>query len=52
MSNIRTAMPVLARHEGDWEGTYIHVDVNGAEIDRHKAELQCRFPTEGPSSQV
>lgn len=48
MSNIRTEMPVLARHEGEWEGTYIHMDTDGREIDRHKAELQCRFPTEGP----
>ena len=48
MSNIRTAMPVLARHEGDWEGTYIQIDAQGVEIDRHKAELKCMFPADGP----
>ena len=48
MSDIRTAMPVLARHEGAWEGVYIHMDTDGREIDRHKAALQCRFPADGP----
>lgn len=48
MSDIRAEMPVLARHEGEWQGEYIHVDVNNREIDRHHAQLQCRFPTDGP----
>ena len=48
MSDIRTAMPVLARHEGEWEGVYIHIDTDGREIDRHKAELICAFPADGP----
>ena len=47
MSDIRTAMPVLARHEGQWEGTYIHIDASGVEIDRHHAALQCSFPDDG-----
>ncbi len=45
---IRAQMPVLARHEGDWEGIYIHVDPDNREIDRHVARLQCRFPDSGP----
>lgn len=48
MGDIRSEMPVLARHEGEWEGVYIHVDPDNKEIDRHKAELQCRFPADGP----
>lgn len=47
MSDIRTDMPVLARHEGEWEGVYIHVDAEGREVDRHKSALQCRFPADG-----
>lgn len=44
---IREDMPVLARHEGSWEGEYVHVDPAGNILDRHKAELTCSFPTEG-----
>lgn len=44
---IRQGMPVLARHEGEWEGEYIHVDPNNEVLDRHKSHLICRFPTEG-----
>jgi hypothetical protein len=47
MGNIRTEMPVLARHEGEWEGEYIHVDNQNVEVDRHKSHLQCRFPDGG-----
>lgn len=48
MSDIRTGMPVLVRHEGVWEGEYIHVDPSNAVLDRHHSRLQCRFPAEGP----
>ena len=41
-------MPVLARHEGVWEGPYRYVDVNGRLIDEHQSRLICRFPTSGP----
>lgn len=47
MSDIRAEMPVLARHEGIWEGEYIHVDPSNAEIDRHASRLQCMFPDGG-----
>jgi hypothetical protein len=40
-------MPVLARHEGEWDGEYIWVDANGMVIDRHRAQLTCRFPQDG-----
>jgi hypothetical protein len=48
MGSIRDGMPVLARHEGRWEGEYIHVDAQNNEIDRHRAELTCAFPVDGP----
>ena len=48
MQDIRTHMPVLARHEGRWEGVYIHVDPDNQELDRHLAKLQCTFPESGP----
>ncbi len=41
-------MPVLARHEGEWQGEYLHVDAAGREVDRHGAQLSCRFPESGP----
>ncbi len=47
MSDIRKGMPVLARHEGQWEGVYIHVDTDNKEVDRHKSRLQCNFPADG-----
>ena len=48
MSAIRQEMPLLARHEGVWEGVYIHVDPDNKEIDRHRSRLECRFPADGP----
>ena len=43
MDTIRTGMPLLARHEGEWVGEYIHVDANNVELDRHASHLQCKF---------
>ena len=48
MSGIREGMPVLARHAGEWEGEYIHVDPDNNLIDRHRSHLQCKFPDDGP----
>ena len=47
MTAIRKGMPLLARHEGEWKGEYIHVDAQGKEIDRHASHLVCRFPENG-----
>ncbi|YAF96769.1 MAG: DUF3598 family protein [Nodularia sp. CChRGM 3473] len=44
MSNIREEMPVLARHEGDWVGTYTLIDIEGKIIDQHQSHLTCQFP--------
>ena len=45
--DIRTGMPVLARHEGEWHGEYIHVAPDGTLIDRHASHLICTFPKSG-----
>lgn len=42
--DIREGMPLLARHDGEWEGEYVTVDVDGKVIDRHRSRLLCRFP--------
>ncbi|HVL80550.1 MAG TPA: DUF3598 family protein [Actinomycetota bacterium] len=48
-TNIRQEMPLLARHEGIWEGTYTFVDREAKVIDRHASRLTCSFP-EDPST--
>jgi len=45
---IRDDMKLLARHEGEWEGEYIHVDTDGSVVDRHRSQLSCRFPEDDP----
>ena len=48
MSNdIHTGMPVLARHEGEWKGEYIHVAPDNSLVDRHASHLICAFPESG-----
>lgn len=44
MSEIKAAMPLLARHEGIWEGFYRYYDADGNKIDEHRSRLVCRFP--------
>ncbi|AFY36054.1 DUF3598 family protein [Calothrix sp. PCC 7507] len=50
MSNIQTEMPVLARHEGNWVGTYTLVDIAGNILDKHESHLTCQFPENSPFS--
>lgn len=45
---IRTGMPVLARHEGEWVGTYTHMDADHKIVDQHRSHLKCTFPADGP----
>lgn len=49
---IRDEMPLLTRHEGEWRGAYVHVDEDGAVVDRHASHLECRFPDGGGYHQV
>ena len=45
---IREDMPVLARHEGVWDGAYVYYNAAGVKIDEHQSRLLCRFPAQGP----
>lgn len=47
-SDIKTAMPLLARNEGVWEGWYRYFDHDGNKVDEHRSRLVCRFPGNGP----
>ena len=47
MDDIRAGMPVLCRHEGEWKGTYVHVDADNVEIERHDSHLKCMFDANG-----
>ncbi len=40
---IREDMPLLARHEGVWDGTYKYYNAAGTLVDEHKSRLFCRF---------
>lgn len=48
MSDIKKAMPILARHEGVWEGWYREYDADGGLIEQYRSQLICRFPNSGP----
>lgn len=45
---IREDMPLLARHEGVWQGTYRYYDQAGEKVDEHRSTLLCRIPESGP----
>lgn len=49
---IRNDMPLLARHEGVWDGTYRHYDSTGKLVDEHQSRVVCRFPDEGAHAYV
>ena len=43
---IREDMPLLARHEGVWDGVYTYYNAAGEKVDEHKSRLFCRFREE------
>ena len=47
VNELKKAHPVLARHEGVWDGIYRHYDADGNKTDEHKSRLLCRFPDKG-----
>lgn len=47
-AGIKQSMPLLARHEGVWEGWYRYFDAEAEKIDEHRSRLICRFPVSGP----
>lgn len=44
---IKEEMPLLARHEGEWEGTYTVIDRDNNITDHHRSYLTNTFPTVG-----
>lgn len=40
---IREDMPLLARHEGVWDGVYTYYNAAGEKVDEHESRLFCRF---------
>jgi hypothetical protein len=40
---IREDMPLLARHEGVWDGVYTYYNAAGEKVDEHTSRLFCRF---------
>ncbi|GAA0928103.1 DUF3598 family protein [Nonomuraea longicatena] len=49
---LREDMPLLARHEGRWTGTYTHLDPQGTLLDRHSSHLTCTIVDERTYHQV
>ncbi|MDL4772520.1 MULTISPECIES: DUF3598 family protein [Thermomonosporaceae] len=47
MGTFREDMPLLARHEGEWKGTYTYVDAEGTVTDHHDSVLTCSLPEDG-----
>lgn len=47
MSIIKSEMPLLVRHEGDWKGTYTVMDNEGNVIERYQSHITCQFPADG-----
>ncbi len=41
--SLREKMPLLARHEGVWDGVYRYFDKDGNKIDEHKSRVLCRM---------
>ena len=41
--SLREKMPLLARHEGVWDGYYRYFDSSGNKVDEHKSRIVCRM---------
>jgi len=52
MNPLRTAMPSIVAHEGEWDGTYRHIAADGTPLDEHRTRTSCIFPDEGPDHYV
>jgi hypothetical protein len=42
-ASVREAMPLLARNEGDWAGTYTFVSTTGEILDQHGVAIRVRL---------
>lgn len=47
MSDIKQRLPLLARHEGVWDGWYRYYNEQGDKTDEHRSRLVCKFPESG-----
>ncbi len=47
MNPLRTAMPAMIAHEGEWDGVYRHIAADGAVLDEHRTWTRCAFPDDG-----
>ena len=47
MTKMHELMPVMARHEGQWVGTYTHIDRAGALVDTYEVHCLSEFPDDG-----
>ena len=43
MSIMKTEMPLMARQEGEWSGSYTLVDTEGKILDKYTSHLSCKF---------
>lgn len=48
MTDFRTAIPLIARHEGVWDGTYTYFNAANEKVDEHASRLFCRVMDDGP----
>jgi hypothetical protein len=51
MGVITENFPLLASQQGMWDGTYVHLDPDHREIDRHQSRLVCRL-FDGPDGEA
>jgi hypothetical protein len=52
MNPLRTHMPLMLAHEGEWDGTYRHLGEDGSLLDEHRTTTSCEFPDEGEAHYV
>ena len=43
----RDAMPLLAKHEGVWRGTYRHIRPDLSLVDQHEFRIKAELPVDG-----
>ncbi|MEH2206355.1 MAG: DUF3598 family protein [Nostoc sp.] len=50
MATMKTEMPLMARQEGEWSGSYTLVDTEGKILDKYTSHLSCKFIENPPYS--
>lgn len=49
---LHAAMPAMFAHEGEWDGTYRVIGVDGALIDEYRVRTRCELPDDGPYAYI